>query len=372
VSRNGDLIHRAWLEIRLPNITPAAASPPAWYGYIPNVIHAMINSIELEIGGQRIDRHYGESMYVMDKLRIPAEKEEVYKWMTGQTWDMPGDNAQREAVANDPSLTDRYFYIPLQFFFCTNPGNALPLVAIQFHEVRFHLDIRPFDELYVHENGDNTYPSPTTPALTECNLLIDYVYLDQDERKRFAAQTHEYLIEQLQFSGDETFTSGSAKVRLSFNHPLKMLVWAAVDETSASKNIRTAANGALQGNYWFNYGPYTKSGAEEGVSTAKLLLNGHERWATRPGVYFRTVVPFAHFIRVPDVQIYTYSFALHPQQHAPSGALNASRIDSMVLELTSSKFTGANAATTGKLKVWAVNYNVVRIVSGMLGLAYSN
>jgi hypothetical protein len=204
-------------------------------------------------------------------------------------------------------------------------------------------------------------PLTSTPAVDAmtASLYVDYVYLDTDERRRFAQVSHEMLIEQLQFTGDESVTAGqSNKIRLNFNHPVKELVWV-----------------IKQGDTPFNYGAddddYELDLKDdvvetESVSRAKLLLNGHDRFSERDGSYFRMVQPYQHHTRVPNKNIYCYSFAMKPEEHQPSGTCNFSRIDNATLSLK----TSATSGTT--CKVFATSYNVLRIMSGMGGLAYSN
>jgi hypothetical protein len=175
--------------------------------------------------------------------------------------------------------------------------------------------------------------------MRSASLYVDYIYLDTDERRRFAQVSHEYLIEQLQFTGDE---SGSNKIKLNFNHPVKELIW-------VEKN-----NNAGIGRYTTTY------------ESAKLQLNGHERFSVRKPAYFQYVQPYQHHNRVPTEQgINVYSFALKPEEHQPSGTCNMSRIDNATLNLD-------RVSKTSTIKVFAVNYNVLRVMSGMGGLAYSN
>jgi hypothetical protein len=206
-------------------------------------------------------------------------------------------------------------------------------------------------------------------SLASASLWVDYVYLDTEERRRFAQVSHEYLIEQLQFTGEESVTGTSAKLKLSFNHPVKELVWVA--QTDAQ----------IADNQWSNY---TTVKADDGVNavdptsstsravntvdSAKLQLNGQDRFALRTGRYFNLVQPYQAHTNIPESPgINVYSFALKPEEHNPSGSANFSRIDNATLNLTMNADTGAC-----KVRVYAVNYNVLRIMSGMGGLAYSN
>jgi hypothetical protein len=278
-------------------------------------------------------------------------------------------------------LTDETLYVPLEFWFCRNVGLALPLIALQYHEVKINIQF----ETGALCRGAGTDAS----AFPNATLWVDYVFLDTDERRRFAQLSHEYLIEQLQFTGSESISSTKLNSKLSFNHPCKELVW------FASKKL-TTANQQVTNNNWFNYttsqaaidittnAPYnlnllhnkTVSSASitamNPITTAKLILNGNDRFSGRPGSYFNLIQPFQHHENVPtNAGINVYSFALKPEEHQPSGTLNMSRIDTATLSLDlNATLTDTDMSST--LNVYAVNYNVLRILSGMGGLAYSN
>jgi hypothetical protein len=324
ISRNGDLINRAYLVL---DITADAASAVPYLGL------RAIQYAELEIGGQKIDKHYGEWMYIWNELSLPVGKQAGYNTMVGATGVAAGNNR---------------LYVPLEFWFCRNVGLALPLIGLQYHEVKVNLQF---------ESATNLGLEITDKFGAE--LWVDYVYLDTDERRKFAQSSHEYLIEQLQFTGRE---SADSKIKLNFNHPVKELVWVAhPDVTGAQK--------------WNHYGKKATVTAnlttDNQVKTAKLTLNGNDRFAQRDGDYFNLVQPFQHHENVPSNRgINVYSFALKPEEHQPSGTLNMSRIDTATLDLTYED-TDATDKPTG-VSIYAVNYNVLRILSGMGGIAYSN
>ena len=231
-------------------------------------------------------------------------------------------------------------------------------------------------------NGDNI-TAMTAASPTSCTLWADYIYLDTDERRRFAQVSHEYLIEQLQFQENTL----AASIKLNFNHPVKELIWinqhntAKAENTTsppaelvdATLNLQNAA--ATDGNDYFNYAGGAAAKTEiihgqtvyEPFDTANLQLNGHDRFAKRNASYFRTCQPLQAGHRVPSHNIYVYSFALKPEEHQPSGTCNFSRIDNAQLQFNATATTTSNTTT-----VFAVNYNVLRIMSGMGGLAYSN
>ena len=347
ISRNGDLISRAYLVLGVGSTTTALCP----YFGLKAIKHA-----EVEIGGQRIDKHYSDWMYIWNELSMPVGKKEGYYEMIG---------------GGGGDLKDKSLYVPLEFWFCRNIGLALPLIGLQYHEVKVNIQFE--DEANVI-NVSAVEPGKLTAA-----LWVDYIYLDTDERRKFAQSSHEYLIEQLQFTGKE---SASNKIKLNFNHPVKELVWVVHDSGTAIQ-----AN-----NNWFNYtheqattvnalnattysavsallGP-SSSTAENSVTQGKLILNGNDRFYSRDGRYFNLVQPYQHHENVPNnAGINVYSFALKPEEHQPSGSLNMSRIDTAVLDL---QYHTTKPIGGKQVSIFAVNYNVLRILSGMGGIAYSN
>ena len=526
ISRNGDLAYRTYLQVTLPEINQlmGVASVAAGMGsgvyarWLDFPGEQLIAQVEVEIGGQRIDRQYGDWMHIWNQLTMTSEQERGYFKMIGNTTqltfitdpsfaevDGPCDSlAPRQVCAPRNALPETTLYVPLQFWFCTNPGLALPLIALQYHEVKINLDIRPIDECLwavttlscnAEVNGTRTNFKAGTPvpaaiaynqSLVAASLYVDYVFLDTDERRRFAQQPHEYLISQLQFTGDESVGSSSNKIKLNFNHPVKELVWVVqpdqnvdycsslvcdsvlfkvlgaqpfnyTDAIDALPNAIHAFGGpqAVAGSrnefidqqglfqdagaldyslqpgqtgYWSgpdnaynepNFGgvghvpaDLANSGLDSQtmanlqalanqshldgssvsdagtfvlaetslpmhcwgmnpVVTAKLQLNGQDRFSEREGSYFSWVQPYQAHTRNPDEGINVYSFALRPEEHQPSGTCNFSRIDNATLQLVLSNAT-VEGTRTAKVRVYATNYNVLRIMSGMGGLAYSN
>ena len=328
ISRNGDLVTNMWLEVEMNQTT----------NVVNSLGHALIEYVELEIGGQRIDKHYGEWLEIWSELTLPEEKRAGFKEMIG-----------RRDTGAGADMESSKLYIPLQFFFNRNPGLALPLIALQYHEVKINIQFRPQAAL---DTADTK-----TLDMTSAKLFVDYIYLDTDERRRFAQSAHEYLIEQLQHTGPEI--TKSPNFRLNFNHPVKELVWV----------VRRTGNAALE------FGSSDKQWALANVdsqdadafSTCKLQLNGHDRFTERDASYFRLVQPYQHHTRIPSKYVYLYSFALNPEAHQPSGTANFSRLDNVTLTLN-----GVQNNTDAELLVYAVSNNVLRIMSGMGGLAYSN
>jgi len=369
ITRNGDLIHRVYFYGEIV----ASGSTGNAVALVPNFGHKLLKTIELEIGGQRIDKHYSEWLYIWNELSLPVGKRNGYNVMVG---------ANARNIATKLVTGERYeLYVPLEFWFCRNVGLALPLIALQYHEVKINIeyeaeaamkDITGSKNFTIQEelqagvptaNSALTGASSVSLKLEKATLWVDYIFLDTDERRRFAQLSHEYLIEQLQFTGADSITSSGESmksIRMNFNHPCKELVWTIRDTTANVywNNYSTAGNGLHNNDHLDSTNP---------VTNAKIMLNGNDRFATRKGDYFSLVQPYQHHENTPDKfhqGINVYSFALKPEEHQPSGTLNMSRIDTAVLSLSSS--------ITGVISIYAVNYNVLRILSGMGGLAYSN
>ena len=507
ISRNGDLAYRTYLQVTLPEINQlmglgfgSSSASGVYARWLDFPGEQLIAQVEVEIGGQRIDRQYGDWMHIWNQLTMTSEQQRGYFHMIGNTTqltfitdpsfadvDGPCDSsAPRQVCAPRNALPETTLYVPLQFWFCTNPGLALPLIALQYHEVKINLDIRPIDECLwavttlncgTDSAGVASMAGAPVPAsvaynqsLVAASLYVDYVFLDTDERRRMAQNPHEYLITQLQFTGDESVGSSSNKIKLNFNHPVKELIWVVqpdqnVDYCSSlscnallfkvlgaqpfnytdaidalpnavhafggpseltspnSQNGFIDVNGLFEepfaqdtlpnlSGYWgynlsnalsnvYPYGniiqtqgPTTGGNNESTVSdagtfvltetsldmhcwgqnpvvTAKLQLNGQDRFSEREGTYFSWVQPYQAHTRNPDEGINVYSFALRPEEHQPSGTCNFSRIDNATLQLVLSNAT-VEGTKTAKVRVYATNYNVLRIMSGMGGLAYSN
>jgi hypothetical protein len=388
ISRNGDLIHNMYLRVVLPAIKDASADNdrPSGASWVNSVGHALINSVEVEIGGQKIDKHYGEWLHIWNELTQTASRSLGYNHMIGNvpTLTQPAlaVAAGSGAYNTIPAAT---LYVPMQFWFCRNPGLALPLIALQYHEVKVNFDFRPKSELI-----KNSLVAPYVPADhdqygfegdLQASLWVDYIYLDTEERRRFAQVTHEYLIDQLQFPGPETVKSKNENVKLNFNHPCKQLIWTIKDNgrvatrdhfnfTGMNPNVLAvpapmragAAGGHAYAQMMGAIGPRNP------VKSAGLQLNGHDRFSKRDGMYFNIVQPYQHHTAVPATGINVYSFAMKPEEHQPSGTCNMSRIDNATLALELEELTDDG----GTLSVYATNYNVLRVMSGMGGLAYAS
>ena len=442
ISRNGDLVYKVYVS---------ADSAAATNG------SALISEVEIEIGGQLIDRHYKEWNEVWNELTTDESKCHALKSMQCEV-----GTGGLDAVET--------VQIPLNFWFCRNPGLALPLIALQYHEVKIKFKWG--------------YAGASLNPIVWC----DYIYLDTDERRRFAQVSHEYLIEQLQ---RETYTAGAGDKKLTLNHPVKELIWvndviqlsgikyqlklnghdrfekqtkeyftlrqpfdchtavprqnlpkAYHDFILGAKHGEELAGHTASGRYtggdsvtgdgelYINQNSVVVEGAsapsftsgyaselhlviipvtQPGTSVAALAAGGlpavqnRSYYVTVPAggvsvtgaklTFTTTYFPRDMFGQLMGVdatsggtyrvllsssathnhaeartskmvkEINVYSFALKPEEHQPSGTCNFSRIDNAQLNITGDDGGG---------RIYAVNYNVLRIMSGMGGLAYSN
>lgn len=402
ISRNGDLISRIYLRVELPTISVAPGKAFRWVNWLG---HVLIKSVEIEIGGQRIDKHCGEWLHVWNELTQTSGRALGYANMVGNDSDLTKLYANRSNATTNLIVPGTVLYIPLQFWFCTNPGLALPLIALQYHEVKINLEMRDWRELSwvgtVDVAGNATVDpqySGFSPSISQASLYIDYYFLDTEERKRFAQVSHEYLITQLQWV-DESSTISNPKIKLVFNHPCKELIFMAQrDDVASNTVVENSSRVELYGGQSYNFtdaqeeNPYIPAGdltvasgtggygetvyqntvaGDNMITQAKLQLNGHDRFSPiRDGRFFNLVQPYQHHQNIPSRGINVYSFALKPEEHQPSGSCNMSRIDTAMLEIKLSNKTSSNKVT--RIKIYTVNYNVLRIMSGMGGLAYSN
>ena len=466
ISRNGDLAYRTYLQVTLPEINQDHnASGNVYARWLDCPGEQLVAQVEIEIGGQRIDRQYGDWMHIWNQVTLSKEQQDGYHKMVGNTTQLTYICDPRFANVSGPcasaggpaqvcaprnALPETTLYVPLQFWFCRNPGLALPLIALQYHEVKINIDFRPIGEcLWAVKSlsetaGTQSVSTAYQQSLVAASLYVDYIFLDTDERRKMAQNPHEYLIEQVQFTGDESVGSSSNKIKLNFNHPCKELVWVVqpdanvdycasleggetlyktlgaqpfnytdaidalpnavhafggADQTSgateflnstglfetdragssAAAGTHTWDTGSVAGSTLSDAGTFVLAETaldmhcwgENPVVTAKLQLNGQDRFSEREGSYFDVVQPYQHHTRSPDCGVNVYSFALRPEEHQPSGSCNFSRIDNAVLQLVLSSGT-VSGTNTAKVRVYAVNYNVLRVMSGMAGPAYSN
>lgn len=479
INRNADLMYKTYLEVTLPDTTAATGgltTDVLWTGDAQRRLgYALLKKLEVEIGGQIIDTHYGEWLYLWENLTSSYDNSCKLDAMVGGT--LGGTSTTLTSCGGRPGV----LYIPLQFWFCRNPGLALPLIALQYHEVRLNITLAASTDLVSRGSyASVSAAAAALPQLKDMALYIDYIYLDVDERRRFAQQSHEYLIDQLQYGLQQTLTTASARIDLTLNHPVKELVWVFQDaQKTDCGSAATIAAGYTQpfvyddivnrcrlqingqdrfderyGDYFWKVQPYqhhsggafwptrqlanavTVTGTPNsgvvaftlnaatsvthtytltagGPIVPGMLLNGtaasdlvitavsvtNATTGTITTASFTSAAPLTYTARNPtgtgnngvaDLEAITstgsttttyqvanpinvYSFALQPEEHQPSGTCNFSRIDTTTLVFDSFKTgTYPTKSRPFNFRMYAVNYNIFRVMSGMGGLAYSN
>ncbi len=478
ISKNGDLITKLFVKIILEKTNPGEK-----YGFVKKLGHVILENIKLDIGGTVIDEHYSDWFNIWNELTLNKSMEENYNILIGNTEDF---------IKIEESKEEMVLYIPLLFWFCRNNGLALPLIALQYHDVKLQIKFSNLENCVIFFKNKIRKDIKFKGS----SLMINYIYLDGEERKRFAVSTHEYLIEQLQYMGNEIITSQEETFKLNFMHPCKTLFWVIkmgynlggnytisindngeidndyfakilwmitrdaeyyindseyflnlntniidsemflnvstdnnisnqlkiilnkieaefifsnIDNTIKLRNldniflnkneinsfdisityedIKQGLNGNIQRDLLekytkklyipSNYSLYIND-EENPIGHAELLLNGHSRFQKREGNYFNYVQPYQHFTKTPSDGINVYSFALNPEEHQPSGCCNMSRIDNSSLKIELSNSLDNIELFINKwlrkslINIYVINYNVLRIMGGMAGLAYLN
>ena len=377
IDRIGDLMTNIYVDVKLPSLENINAGDTV--GWINNIGFSLIKECEIEIGGTVIDKHYGMWMGIWYELTTPQSKRYAGDLLVGK--ELATSTVETRSKAY-------HLHIPLYFWFCRHEGLALPLIALQHHEVKINIEFRRFNEMHHSLNG--TYNPTTCPKtckgdyeIIDSSLYIDYVYLENEERKLFVQRKHNYLIEQLQVN-TEAFNTYQPDIifNLDLFHPVKEIMWVIHNEDVLQKNTSLLDDNNVKGNEWFNFSDRSLSsstGAGGGsvptdpLIDAELQIEGNTRFDKRDAQHFRLLQPFQRHTYTPEMFVYMYSFALHPERLQPSGTCNFSRIDNadLIMKLVSDKNNNLYLDNPS-ITVFAMNYNVLQIASGMAGLAYMN
>lgn len=352
IARNGDLLHKIYLQVTLPALTQVQNSS-TWHGYANSIGNTIIEYVDIRIGGQIIERHYGEWLEMYSEIYLDESKKIDYGKMIGKY----NTNISLETNA----LANRTYYIPLQFWFCRNPGLAIPLVALLNHEIRIEIQFRTLAEV---TKSDAIITAPTqssdgeTAAFVDASLYVEYIYLDDDEKKDMAQKSHEYLIERVQRQSWRAIDASTVneRVKLQFTDPVKEIIWGITTNTNLEKDT-------LTGNNIMNF---SSTSSADTFASLRIQMKGQDRFSVRNAEYFRLVQPYQHNTGSRRKYIYSYSFAMRPEEHQPTGSVNMSKMDEADMFFN---FT-QNDVVASQLKIFAVSYNVLRIIRGTAGLAF--
>lgn len=357
IPRRGDLLGQVFLDITLPQIFVDNSS--TILSYVNSVGHALIQEISIEVGEQEIDKQTGEYMEIWTQLTTTATQRDALNVMLGRidtNFIQPNNYGPMRVI------------VPLQFWFCKTSGNYLPLIALQYHPVRIVVKLRNLQELFYVDSSENILSDVCTIKATQNGVMPtiqawgDFVYLDVEERRKFVEVAHEYLIDQVQYTSLLPATANTSRftARLDFNHPMKELLWV------VQRNLMRQTHEHFN---WSSFSMFDTSGsAQDNIVSAVLQFDGQDRFDERDSTYFRIIQPYQHHTTTPvNSFIYNYSFALKPEDVQPSGSANASRMDSIVLNMEMNQTVNRGDCM---VRVYARNMNIFRVIEGFGGLLF--
>lgn len=343
VLMKGDFIYKMSLQFTLPALTKTSGTFAGWTNSIG---HAIIDYVDIEIGGLTIDRHYGLYLEIWNELTVKPGIRSAEDSLIGKFNNISSleSNAERETS----------YSIPLQFWFNTNIGAALPLINLQFHPVKLIFKMRPFEECIVF---DGTTP-PNIVDILKPHVLSEYIFIDDTERAILSTKDRRYLISQLQsIEGESVGSGGLHRSFLSFNQPCSEILWIIREQASDDNND------------WFNFAKRNTT-----VNTpimplmekAKLIVDNIDRTELLDERTLRLVHSNRYHTQTTNKHIYTIPLCNEPEKWYPTGTMNFSRIDTpeLNIELPSSM-------PTSKIYIFAKNFNILDFREGMIQLGFS-
>jgi hypothetical protein len=356
ISRNGDLIGEMYmvLNVRRAQLTAPGADTVHWTNSLG---HAALKSASFSIGNNEIDKIPGEFLEVRHEFEsdININVDELVLRNESQAQLVDWCNNGNTLNASGVPITQ--LWVKLDFWFARARSQALPVIALQYHDMTVKLDLRAKTELLVYSNAANTTLNDGAELngdIMDGCVCGHFAFLDSGERRLFAANAHEYLVKSVQVSDFHTKSASTDKVnaRVTFNHPVSALFWM-IQKKSHQTNLD-----------YFNY-ERTDGFGDDTLLTATVKFNGSEREKPRGPLYFRTIHPSLYFNRTPRKNIYAYSFSQYPSSWFPSGSVNMSRIDTTALEFTFPTVDAEGAAFgEADVVVYAEAFNVLRIQGG--------
>ena len=391
IERIGDLVSDLLLYFELPNIntTLGIDTSENEFFWVNGIGNAIIKYIDISIGGNIIDKQYGMWLNIWSELSIPINKKAAYNKMIGQVEGNTNLNYN-----NNQSLK---LYVPQFFWFCKNLGSSLPIIGLQNSDIIINLILRNVNELIISKTGTQLSNDQVAQIhLERGSLYTKYIFLEDCERKFFANQRLQYLVEQLQVIPQSLNTSGITEnndivsvsnyehlIPIDFNHPIKELYWI-IQRPEVILNVDNDDELIpYGGNQWFNYTSdiYTiKNNLKNNglLRRARLMFEGKDRFDTLNADFFNLVYPFYYHSSTSNYNkyIYVYSFSEEPENYQPMGACNFSRIDNKtfyieldndIMDSTEQKYTENPIIT-----FWAVNYNLLLIQGGLATIGYVN
>jgi hypothetical protein len=438
VGRHGDLLSDSYLVFDLPDIYSNKSNNFKWVDYIG---HQIIDHVELLIEGQLIDRQYGQWMTIWNELTLPIGKKRAFYDMIGNVPELKPNYYSKEE--EHLAINGRRLYIPLDFWFCKNSGLAIPLISLQYNVVYIRVEFSPLNSLFTigsppvspEELFSDRTLSDSNLLLKECliaqgfncsNILTKYtrnnwaqntyvegnfIYLDTEERKKFAGETLEYLIPQMNRNMFRSLKGGTNTLELEFNHPSKELFWVYRDVNVSRRNDWRNFTRITNIDDWEKLNRASSSNFQsleddvaddfldsvdvsdfvadtrgdlttDGYSSvfngytnvalrSTLIFDGRNRFEERDYVFFEKLQVYKYHTSLPLIPgINVYSFAQKPEKDSPSGTFNFSRIDKAQFQTVIREKD--DESKRYDLFFYSRNYNILRITGGLGGPAWAN
>lgn len=368
LERHGDLVQQVYFVFELPDI----ASNDMGFRWVENIGESIIDSYHITVGGALMDRQYGEFLHIMNNLGLMYDKKAIYNKMIGNVDELTYPDKNKPYPKTTPAIKARKIYVPLNFWFNKDPGSSLPLICLQYSENEITIELKPLFNLYklynrapqmntpdemLHKfiyNENTRYLISDTVLDIKAYLEVNYFFVDNKEREYIAFNSHEYLIEQT--TRIDRYNLGVNNIiELFLQNPVKEIIWV------------LKRNDLYLTNDWFEF---TDAGSHI-LRSAKFIFNGIDRIDEKDALYFNYLQPYQHHTSNPMEGVYVYSFSISPDDFSqPSGACNMSRINrvQMMMQLIEP------IATTYKydLTLYVINYNFLKISSGLAGVVFSN
>jgi len=383
-SLNNLIEYFQWLITKTQNEYNDSKNDNYKFAWVKRLGHSIIEYVTLYIGGDIIDKHYGEWIDIWYELTSKIEFEDSYYKMIGN---IP------ELINFDRNIKPKTtIYIPLNFWFTRFNGLALPLVTMQYHDIQLAVKLRKFsdvayiDDDYVTDmknsktgilpNIDNLYDEYKYQV--KSNIICDFIYLDSMERRKFAQSGHEYLIDKIS-SDFYHIKDSDFRKKLELNNPTKEIIWV------FQRNSQLTNPYGNRECKWTNYS-ISNSFNGNPTTQGQIFLNGEKLFDPLNGNYFNYVVPFNYHTRTPVDGINCYSFALMPEEHQPSGSCNMSRLTFIQLQLAINEKILYQIGDNDEflldeyqeripedchLKIFTINQNILRIIGGMGALVFT-
>ena len=392
IPRNGDLMREIYLKITLPEIDQSLITQDnpitgenevvnTYPTYCDSIGHALVRQADIRIGGQTVETINGDYLDIYEDMFTPQSQSLAIQEMVGRTYIRTGLGPASNVVYRTNNGFDaagafpRTFLIPLRFWFTQDPNLAIPLSALKYQEVELNIDFENIERLVVSNDVsisdflNSTAQLGGTPLKIEsASLLVDYVFITDEEVSYFQNNSLDYVITQIQgvetiAPGDQNFTQLPKQIRTYFNNPVKEFYMIVQETVNRQPNPQSAST--LTNNY-FNYKSSTNL---DNLNSFELLFNGEPRIPREvaDGFYLRTVQPLQSHTKTPKRFIYNYSFSIDPENYAPTGQVNFSRIKDVLFNM----YLNAANAQDRSVRIYVKNYNVLRIESGISGVLFN-